>query len=127
MKVVMKKGTGNCGFPKRIRVKRQPVFAQIISEGSKKSGQYLVLYRLRSPDDGQRFGIKIGRGTKGAVKRNKIKRIIRETLRRNKDKFDPREKVVVLFRSPNKGMNRAVHAGEIDFDKLKGELENLIK
>ena len=123
----MKKGTGNCGFPKRIRVKRQSEFAQIISEGSKKSGQHLVLYRLRSPDDGQKFGIKIGRGIKGAVKRNKIKRIIRETLRKNKEKFDANENVVVLFKSPIKGMNRAVHAGEIDSDKLKGELENLIK
>jgi ribonuclease P protein component len=76
MKVVMRKGSGSCGFPKRIRVKRQSEFDRIISEGSKKSGEYLVLYRLRSADDGQRFGIKIGRGTKGAIKRNKIKRVI---------------------------------------------------
>ena len=94
----------------------------------------MVLYRLRSPDEGQKFGIKIARGTKGAIKRNKIKRIIRETLRKNKDKFDPNEKVVVLFRSPGKGMNRTSHIKEIDLDKLKcefctlrEELENLIK
>ena len=123
----MKKGTGSCGFPKRIRVKRQSEFDQIIKEGSKKSGEYIVLYRLRSADEGQKFGIKIARGIKGAVKRNKIKRIIRETLRKNKEKFDANENVVVLFKSPIKGMNRAVHAGEIDSDKLKGELENLIK
>lgn len=127
MKVVMKKGTGNCGFPKRIRVKRQSEFDRIKSEGSKKSGEYLVLYRLRSPDEGQRFGIKIARGTKGAVTRNKIKRTIRETLRKNKDKFDPNEKVVVLFRSPNRGTDRTAHPGEIDFDRLAEELENLIK
>ena len=85
------------------------------------------MYRLRSADGGQKFGIKIARGTKGATKRNKIKRIIRETLRKNKDKFDPNEKVVVLLRSPKKGMNHAVHTGEIDFGKLQEELENLIK
>ena len=127
MKVVTKKGRGNCGFPKRIRVKKQSEFDQIIKEGSRTSGEYIVLYRLRSADEGQKFGIKIARGTKGAVRRNKIKRIIRETLRKNKDKFDPDEKVVVLFRPPSKGTNRAVHAGEIDFDKLKEELENLIR
>ncbi len=127
VKVVMKKGRGNCGFPKGIRVKKQSEFHRIIKQGSKKAGELIVLYRLPSSDEGQRFGIKIGRGTKGAVKRNKIKRIVRETLRRNKDKFDPNEKVVVLFRSPNKGANKMVHAGEIDFEKLKEELENLIK
>jgi ribonuclease P protein component len=127
MKIVMKKGTGNCGFPKRIRVKRQSEFDQIIKEGSRKSGEYIVLYRLRSPDEGQKFGIKIARGTKGAVKRNKIKRVIRETLRKNKDEFDPNEKVVVLFRSPGRGADHTVHAGEIDFDRLGEELENLIK
>jgi ribonuclease P protein component len=127
VKIVIKKGRGNCGFPKAIRVKKQPEFDQVIKEGSRTSGEYLVLYRLRSSDEGQKFGIKIARGTKGAVKRNKIKRIIRETLRKNKGKFDPNEKVVVLFRSPNKGVNRAVHAGEIDFDRLGEELERLIK
>jgi len=117
----------NCGFPKKIRVKKESEFSQIIKGGSKKVGENIILYRLRSSDEGQKFGIKIARGTKGATKRNKIKRIIKEALRKNKDKFDPNEKVVVLFRSPNKGTNRTVHTREIDFDKLKEELENLIK
>lgn len=117
----------NCGFPKRIRVKKESEFNQIIKRGSKKSGKNIVLYRLRSSDEGQKFGIKITRGIKRAVERNKIKRIIRETLRKNKDKFESNEKVVVLFRSPSKGPNRTVHAGEIDFDRLGKELENLIK
>ena len=124
----------NCGFPKKIRVKKGSEFDQIIKNGSKRFGENLVLYRLRSSDEGQKFGIKIARGIKGAVKRNKIKRTIRETLRKNKDKFDPNEKVVVLFRSPGKGMNRTSHIKEIDLDKLKcefctlrEELENSIK
>ncbi|MCK4384934.1 MAG: ribonuclease P protein component [candidate division Zixibacteria bacterium] len=117
----------NCGFPKRIRVKKKSEFNQIIKNGSKKFGENLVLYRLRSSGEGQKFGIKIARGTKGAVRRNKIKRIIRETLRKNKERFDPNEKVVVLFRSPNKGTSHTVHTGGIDFDKLGAELENLIR
>ena len=117
----------NCGFPKRTRVKKKSEFNQIIKNGSKKFGKNIVLYRLRSSGEGQKFGIKITRGTKGAVKRNKIKRIVRETLRKNKVRFDPNEKVVVLFRSPNKGTNHTVHTGGIDFDKLGAELENLIR
>jgi ribonuclease P protein component len=141
--VVVKKRMENCGFPKKIRVKKGSEFDQIIKNGSKRLGENLALYRLRSSDEGQKFGIKIARGIKGAVKRNKIKRILRETLRKNKDKFDPNEKVVVLFRSPGKGKNRPdgrpqtgarpspsgrmVHTGGIDFEKLKKELESLIK
>ncbi len=117
----------DCGFPKKIRVKRQSEFDQIIKKGSKKSGEYIVLYRLRSSDEGQKFGIKFARGIKGAVKRNKIKRVIRETLRINKDKFDSKEKVVVLFRSPSRRIDRKSGTQEIDFDKLKRELESLIK
>jgi len=118
---------GNCGFPKKIRVKKGSEFDQIIKEGSRRFGENLVLYRLRSSDEGQKFGIKIARGTKGAIKRNKIKRIVRETLRKNKERFDPNEKVVVLFRSPSKGKNHTVHPGGIDFDKLTEDLENLIR
>ena len=117
----------NYGFPKKIRVKKESEFKQIIKQGSKRFGENIVLYRLCSPDEGQKFGIKIARGIKGAIKRNKIKRIIRETLRKNKNKFDPNEKVVVLVKSPTIGMNRKIHTEEIDFDKLKKELENLIK
>jgi len=117
----------NCGFPKKIRVKKESEFNQIIKNGTKKSGKDVTLFCLRSQDEGQKFGIKISRGMKGAVKRNKIKRIIRETLRKNKDQFDPNEKVVVLVKSPTKGMNRKIHTQEIDLDRLKKELENLIK
>jgi len=118
---------GDYGFPKRIRVKKESEFNQIIKRGSKKFGKNLVLYRLHTSGEGQKFGIKISRGVKGAVRRNKIKRIVREILRKNKDKFDSNEKVVVLFRSPIKGLSRTAESKEIDFDQLREELENLIE
>lgn len=114
-------------FPKKIRVKKNSEFNRIIKNGTKELGEKIVLYRLCTPDKGQKFGIKISKGIKGAVKRNKIKRIIRETLRKNKDKFEVSEKVVVVIRSLSKDMNQKVYTQQIDFDKLKTELENLIK
>lgn len=113
-------------FPKRIRVKKQSEFKQIIKDGAKRSGENIVLYRLRSSGEGQKFGIKISREIKGAVKRNKIKRIVRETLRKNKEKFDPNEKVVVLVKSPGKGTNLKSCPFTIDFDRFKMELESII-
>jgi ribonuclease P protein component len=114
-------------FPKKIRIKKDSEFHQIIKTGTKKLGENIVLYRLDSLGEGQKFGIKISRGVKGAVKRNKIKRIIRETLRKNKDKFDSNEKVVVVFKSLTKGIKRIVDTQKMDSDKLREELENLIK
>jgi ribonuclease P protein component len=114
-------------FPKKIKVKKSSEFNRIMKSGTKKLGGNIVLYRIRSPEEGQKFGIKISKGIKGAVKRNKIKRIIRETLRKNKDKFDSNEKVVVLVKAPAKGMKRIANTPKIDFEKLKVELENLIK
>jgi ribonuclease P protein component len=117
---------GKEDFPKKIRIKKNSEFNQIIKTGTKKLGENIVLYRLDSSGEGQRFGIKISRGMKGAVQRNKIKRIIRETLRKNKERFDPNEKVVVLVKSPTRSVKRITNTPKIDFEKLKVELENLI-
>jgi ribonuclease P protein component len=114
-------------FPKKIRIKKDSEFHQIIKTGTKKPGENIVLYRLDSSSEGQKFGIKISRGVKGAAKRNKIKRIIREFLRKNKEKFDPHEKVVVMFKSLTKSINGIVDSQKIDGDQLREELENLIK
>ncbi len=106
------------GFPKSIRVKKESEFRQIIEKGIKKKGENLIVFRLQEAGiEGQRFGIKIGRGIKKAVLRNKIKRVIREVLRKSKDKFDKNEGVVVLCKST---------AGGKDLRKLREELESLI-
>lgn len=114
-------------FPKKIRVNKNSEFNRIIKSGTKKLGGNIVLYRLRSSGEGQKFGIKISKGTKGAIQRNKIKRIIRETLRKNKDKFDPHEKVVVLVKLATKDINGRIPNQEMDLRKLKEELGSLIK
>jgi ribonuclease P protein component len=114
-------------FPKKIKVKKSSEFHRIIKSGAKKLGENIILYRLRSSEEGQKFGIKISKGIKEAVKKNKIKRIIRETLRKNKDKFDPHEKVVVLVKLSTKCINGRIPDREIDLDKLKEELGSLIQ
>lgn len=108
----------NEGFPKKIRLKKESEFKKILLCGNKKKGDKLIVYRLRGDTvPGQRFGIKIGKGIKKATDRNKIKRTIREVLRKSKDRFDKNESVVVLCKSTAEG---------IDLHKLREELESLI-
>ena len=105
-------------FPKSIRIKKESKFNRIIEKGAKKKGENLIIFRLLGAGiEGQKFGIKIGKGIKKAVLRNKIKRVIREVLRKNKEKFNENEGVVVACKSMA-GMN---------FTKLREELENLIR
>jgi ribonuclease P protein component len=87
------------GFPKIYRVKKESEFRRIIEDGIRKRGKNLILFRLKgSEEEGQRFGIKISGGTLKAVERNRIKRAIREVLRKNKSRFAKNESVVVVCR-----------------------------
>lgn len=106
-------------FPQELRIKKEAEFREIIEEGVKRGGKNLIVFRLHGADgEGQKFGIKITRGIKGAVRRNKIKRVIREVLRKNKGDFDKNENVVVVCRGTT---------GEVDLRRLKEELESLIR
>ncbi len=104
------------GFSKSVRVKKPIEFQRIMVKGAKSRGRNLVLYRLRGME-GQRFGIRIGRGTKSAVVRNNLKRVIREFLRKNKDQFVKDESVVVVCRAQAEAANP---------EQLREELAGLI-
>jgi ribonuclease P protein component len=114
--------TGTCsrvrkeGFSRSARVKKPPEFQRIIVKGAKRRGRNLVVYRLPGAE-GPRFGIKIGRGIKRAVVRNKLKRVIREYLRKNKDAFAEDECVVVVCKSSAEAVNP---------EQLREELASLI-
>lgn len=92
------------GFSRSVRVKKPIEFQRIMVKGAKSRGRNLVLYRLQGME-GQRFGIRIGRGTKSAVVRNNLKRVIREFLRKNKDQFAEDESVVVVCRAQAEAVN----------------------
>lgn len=107
------------GFPKSVRIKKESDFQQTFLHGVKKKGEKVIVFRLlREDESGPKFGIKMGRGIKNAVIRNRIKRNIREMLRKNRGIFRRNENVVVLVRST---------AEEMDIRKLKQELEDLIR
>jgi len=105
------------GFPKAIRIKKKAEFDQIIKQGQKRVGENLVLYRLNSNDKEQKFGIKVNRNIKGAAKRNRIKRLLREILRKNKDKFKENERILVFYRSST---------AQTTYQNLLSEFEGLV-
>jgi len=106
------------GFPKSIRIKKKKEWEEVIKKGERVFGQNLLLLRLKTDEEKTRFGVRISSGIKGAVKRNKIKRILREVIRKNKEKFFPGEKVILIYRSKEK---------DISYNEILNEFLNLVK
>ncbi len=106
------------GFPGSIRIKRKKEWQEVVKKGERLLSQNLSILRLKTEEKKAKFGIGIRPGIKGAVKRNRIKRLLREILRKNKEKFSPGEKVILSYRS------REV---EIGYQELLNEFLNLVK
>lgn len=67
---------------KRRRLSRSGEFERVYREGRSHAGRHLVLYAFPrdSGSDGPRLGISVGRRVGGAVERNRVKRMLRESF-----------------------------------------------
>jgi len=84
-------------FPAAARVRRRPEYLTIQNRGRRVSGPNLLLFAL--PGDG-RLGITVSKKVGDAVRRNRVKRWIRECYRRRRPEFPPGLDLVVVARPP---------------------------
>ena len=85
-------------FPKEERIRKAIDFNRICQGGKKKVVDKFILFFDTNSLSKTRFGIAVGRKTKPAVRRNRIKRIVREVLRLNKHKIREGLDIVVLVK-----------------------------
>ncbi|MBN1859488.1 ribonuclease P protein component [Candidatus Bipolaricaulota bacterium] len=97
------RGKGSERFPAGRRIKGYRAFDPVMRGGRVNRSEWFTLHVLTTATPG-RLGISLGRRYGSAVERNRIKRLIRETYRKNKDLFAGVD-IVVHPRPPCRGQD----------------------
>ncbi|MCK4341138.1 MAG: ribonuclease P protein component [Phycisphaerae bacterium] len=68
-------------FPRRRRIRRRPEFQQVMDRGIRVGDPRMTLWALPNRLGYTRLGLAVGRKHGSAVRRNRIKRLLREAFR----------------------------------------------
>lgn len=89
---------GEYAFPKEYRLRSKKEFEEVFKRGKRISGEGMVCYWLSDEQLGNKLGIVISRKVGRSVKRNRIKRFIREYYRLHRPYFREAGALVVVAR-----------------------------
>ena len=78
---------GEFGFPGRLRLRRRSEFLRLFRHGRRGGDRRLEVWVLPNDLGYSRLGLIVGRRHGGAVRRNRIKRVLREAFRISRAKL----------------------------------------
>jgi ribonuclease P protein component len=100
-------------FPRSLHLLRHADFEQVYKQGRRHFATHLTVFYLRRAEGGPRIGFTVPRALGGAVERNRMRRRLREAVRRS----DPRTLASVdVVMNPKKSLLAA------DFAELEKEV-----
>jgi len=77
------------GFPKSARLLRTADYRKVYSEGRRKNLEWLAAFTLATGKPGSRVGLTVPGSFGSAVERNRVKRRLREAVRKNWSELGP--------------------------------------
>ena len=101
-------------FPRSLRLLRHADFDRVYKNGRRHFSSHMTVFYRRQEKDGVRIGLTVGRILGGAVERNRIKRRLREAVRRKQGLLTGAVDVVI---NPKKSVLR------VEFSVLLQEVE----
>jgi ribonuclease P protein component len=107
------------GLPKRRRLATQRHFRAVYQQGRRAGGEWLtvVVRRRRDGDGDARVGVSVSKDHGGAVRRNKLKRLLREAFRLERQRLPAAIDVVLIPRQ---------RADDFPLGALRAELAALV-
>ncbi|MBB4826941.1 ribonuclease P protein component [Sporosarcina luteola] len=104
---------------KRQRIKKNEEFQKVFKSGKSFANRQFVVYVLRKEEQSEfRIGLSVGKKIGNAVKRNQIKRYIRQTFLELKDELKNDVDYVIIARH---------QAANLDFHETKKSLQHVLR
>lgn len=101
-------GGANCSFPRSRRLRKARDYRRAGRSGRRIHDAWWTLLLAPSQDEGQtRLGLAVSRKVGNAVRRNRIKRLLRETFRLRQDLFPLGRDLVFMVRPGFSARSRA--------------------
>jgi ribonuclease P protein component len=83
-------------FCKYEKIRRKKEFLTIYREGSRRYSDDFIIFTYKHISGNRRLGITVSKKTGNAVRRNRIKRLIREYFRLNKLQLSESQDIVIV-------------------------------
>lgn len=91
-------------------------FKKVIESGTREILENFTVYILSNPGGRTRIGISVSRKAGGSVRRNRIKRRLREALRRNASFLPPETDLVIVA---------GARCHDVEFEKIERDIRSL--
>ncbi|MEK6589968.1 MAG: ribonuclease P protein component [Nitrospinota bacterium] len=96
---------GSESFNKKERLLKKWEYQKVFDKGWRINKRFFIIYGIRKVQGFTRIGISVPKRVGSAIKRNKIKRLIREVFRRNKDRFIQSHDIVIVAKDGAEGLS----------------------